>query len=236
MEEEARAPAGCRGVWGPRGWGGCPWRTRAGRRPLLHCRPGLCPAWEAWGKGSVPAPPQEPPCPNDSRSHCRCEEPVSGQQPCQLPLLPAFRLGPGRTLAGILSAPLGQVCPVAWPASSPHPCGGRCALCLVRLPPVGAGVPCALSGCGHCASAHSLATLSTPTPALPPWGCRVAPVSPCTSPRLAPTVPAPPARLEEPLPGPALLPFMPYLLPWPSRPVPPPHSQERADKLIHSQV
>lgn len=133
MEEEARAPAGCRGVWGPRGWGGCPWRTRAGRRPLLHCRPGLCPAWEAWGKGSVPAPPQEPPCPNDSRSHCRCEEPVSGQQPCQLPLLLAFRLGPGRTLAGILSAPLGQVCPVAWLASSPHPCGGRCALCLVRL-------------------------------------------------------------------------------------------------------
>ena len=28
--------------------------------PSPPCRPGLCPAWGAWGKGSVPGPPQEP--------------------------------------------------------------------------------------------------------------------------------------------------------------------------------
>ena len=114
MEEETRAPAGCRGVWGPRGWGGCPWRTRAGRRPHLYRRPWLCPAWGDWGKGSVPAPPREPPCPDCFRSR-RCEKPASGQQLCQPPLPPAFCLGPGRTLAGIFPTAL-------WVQACPAPC------------------------------------------------------------------------------------------------------------------
>ena len=137
MEEEARAPAGCRGEREPRGWGGCFWRIRAGRRRLLHCKPGLCPARGAWGKGGIPALSWETPHPNRPGSR-RCEEPVSGQQPWRSPLLPASRPGPGRTLASIFPTPLEQ-----------------------------AGVPRALAGCGHCVSAHSLATLSTWTPVLP---------------------------------------------------------------------
>ncbi|XDB53105.1 hypothetical protein AB1E18_006628 [Capra hircus] len=55
---------------------------------------------------------------------------------------------------GLLSCPLSTLDPRGcWPASSS---------------PSGAGVPRALSVCGHCVSAQSLATLSTWTPALPP--------------------------------------------------------------------
>ena len=56
--------------------------------------------------------------------------------------------------AGCLSRPLSTLDPGGcWPASSP-PLWGRCAPCR--------------SGCGRCASAQSLATLSTWAPALPP--------------------------------------------------------------------
>ena len=82
MEEKARAPAGCRGESGPRGWCLCPWRMRASRCPLLHSRPELCPALGDWGKGGILALFQEPPCPNSPRSHrlaCGSQEgPVSG--------------------------------------------------------------------------------------------------------------------------------------------------------------
>ncbi|XP_069429818.1 uncharacterized protein [Ovis canadensis] len=55
---------------------------------------------------------------------------------------------------GLLSCPLSTLDPRGcWPASSS---------------PSGAGVPRALSICGHCVSAQNLATLSTWTPALPP--------------------------------------------------------------------
>lgn len=184
MEEEARAHAGCRGERGPRGWGGCFWRIWAGRRLLLHCKPGLCPARGAWGKGGITAPPWETPHPNHPRSH-RCEEPFSGQQPWRSPLLPASRPGSRRTLASILPTPLEQ-----------------------------AGVPRALAGCGHCASAHSLATLSTWTPVLPlPLGLSG---HTSVSVHLSPAGPHRPCAacqtLCRPLPGPASLPFMPHLL------------------------
>lgn len=67
----------------------------------------------------------------------RCEKPASGQQLCRPPLPPAFCLGPGRTLAGIFPTAL-------WAQACPTPC---LAVGTARL--------------------HSLATLSTWTPALP---------------------------------------------------------------------
>lgn len=144
MEEEARAPAGCRGERGPRGWGGCFWRIRAGRCRLLHCKPGLCPARGAWGKGGIPAPPWETPRLNCPWSR-RCEEPVSGQQPRRLPFPPAFRPGPG--------GPLGQVCPAPCPAAGTarlHAASPPCPPCPRGQPPPGpaghTGVSLHLSG------------------------------------------------------------------------------------------
>ena len=161
MEEEARAPTGCRGMWGPRGWGSCPWRTRVGRRPLLHCRPGLCPAWGAWGKGSVPGPPQEPLVLTTlgPTAGVRSQSQASSCASCLSCPLSALDLG-GR-----------------WPASSPHPCGGRRALCLVWLRALRVCTQprhsvhtdsCSSSSSGAVISVH----LSAPLPGWPPTSLR----------------------------------------------------------------
>lgn len=128
--------------------------------------------------------------------------------------------------AGCLSHPLSTLDPGGcWPASSP-PLWGRCAPCL--------------SCCGHCTSAQSLATLSTWTPALPPppgpSGCtsvsvhlsQAGPHCPCAA------CQAGGAMLTSPRPCLAPLHTPPAVLANPS--CAPPHTQERADKLIHSQA
>lgn len=153
MEEEARAPTGSLGEWGPRGWGGCPWRMGASRCPVLPAGLGSA---QHGGTGENGA---SLPCPgNPLVLTALCPTGVRSQSQAS-------------SHAGCLSHPLSTLDPGGrWPASSP-PLWGRRALWLgwhLSRTPVGSGVPCALFSCRHCASAQSLATLSTQIPALPP--------------------------------------------------------------------
>ena len=146
MEEEARAPTGSQGEWGPRGWGGCPWRIGpAGAQSSLKAW--ALPSMGVLGKWGHPLV-LTALCPTGVRSQSQASSHA------------------GRLSHSLSTLDTGG----RWPASSP-PLWGRCAPWLgwhLSHTPVGAGMPRALFRCGHCTSAQSLTTLSTQIPALPP--------------------------------------------------------------------
>uniref|UniRef100_A0A8C6DF17 Ladinin 1 n=1 Tax=Moschus moschiferus TaxID=68415 RepID=A0A8C6DF17_MOSMO len=96
----------------------------------------------AWGKRGVPAPPH-PPCPRNPlvltalgpagvRSQCQAGS-RAGPLSCLLSALDPGGRWPASSPPRWGRRALWQACPVAWPASSPHPCGGRRAPRPVRL-------------------------------------------------------------------------------------------------------